>query len=144
MKIEAGTVVGIDTKHRLRVPKDVARARGWSAGEDPISLWLEILGVGWARLMSEKTAGDRVVAIRRRQPNDLEGDDLRSVEAAIGDRLRKVRFYPEECRVTLGTPVHAVFDAGLVPVQVYVEPWEDGLQILSLDRRIARLEDLVS
>ncbi len=102
-------------------------------------LGAEIVADGCVRLRGHELAETHIQAVRS-QLYEEASVPSESIDAAIEDRFRFVRFYPKEWRVTLTADIHIVFDLGLAPVNVFVERWQDGLQVLSQAARMARLK----
>lgn len=138
-----GDVGSLDSGYRLGIPSIVRDSLPWlpKKGSPPFVLLADLRDAGLVRLYPAERARPRLDLVRQ-QLLAGHSEPARAL-AALADRYREVSYYPSDSRVRCGAAVSwHLRNESKHPDEFYVEALGDSIDVMTLERRNARLQDL--
>jgi hypothetical protein len=143
-RVAVGDVGGMSDDHRLLIPVSVRQSLEWlpDKGAQPFALIADLRDSGWVRLYPFGLAQVRLETLRQ-QLLSSHSDPPRAI-AALADRYRELTYYPSDTRVHCGAAIGWYLKSASQHIrQFYVEGLGDFINVMTLERRNARLHDLM-
>jgi len=138
-----GDVGSMDSDHRLGIPASVRDSLAWfpRKGSKPFVLIADLRDSGLVRLYPADKARPRLDAVRQHLLTS-HPEPLRAL-AAFADRYRELSYYSSDSRLHCGAAIGwHLRSASQHPGEYYVEGLGDFIDVMTLERRFARLRDL--
>jgi hypothetical protein len=138
-----GDVGGMDADHRLLIPARVREALEWfpKKGAKPFALIADLRDSGLVRLYPAERTQPRLLAARQ-QLIGGHSDPLQAL-AAFADRYRELSYYASDSRLHCGAAIGwHLRGVSHHPDQLYVEALGQFIDVMTLERRNARLQEL--
>ena len=138
-----GDVGSMDGDHRLVIPGRVRNALDWfpKKGAKPFALIADLRDVGLIRLYPAAQTQPRLSAARQ-QLITGHSSPLHAL-AAFADRYRELSYYASDTRLHCGAAIGwHLRSATRHPEQFYAEALGQFIDVMTLERRNARLQDL--
>jgi hypothetical protein len=143
-KVVTGDVGSMDADHRLIIPASVRDALEWFPQKKkakPFPLIADLRDSGLIRLYPAERARPQLDATRQRLLTG-HSEPLQAL-AAFADRYRELTYYSSDSRLHCGAAIGwHLRSASEHPVEFYVEALGDFIDVMTLERRTARLRDL--
>jgi len=139
----AGDVGTMDEDYRLVIPSRVRDALTWfpRKGSKPFALIADLRDRGLVRLYPFEQARSRLDALRQ-QLRAAHSEPLKAL-AAFADRYRELSYYSSDSRLHCGAAIGwHLRSASQHPGEYYIEGLGDFIDVMTLERRFARLQDL--
>lgn len=139
----AGDVGSMDEDYRLLIPSRVRDSLPWfpKKGSKPFVLIADLRDRGLVRLYPAEVARARLDAVRQ-QLRTGHSEPLRAL-AAFADRYRELSYYASDSRLHCGAAIGwHLRSASQHPGEYYVEGLGYFIDVMTLERRLARLQDL--
>ena len=138
-----GDIGSMDADHRLVIPSRVRDGLLWfpKKGSKPFVMIADLRDTGLIRLYPAERARSRLDAVRQ-QLLTGHSDSLRAL-AAFADRYRELSYYSSDSRLHCGAAIGwHLRSSSKYPDDFYVEALGDFIDVMTLERRIARLQEL--
>jgi len=133
----SSAMVTVDLRRRLKAPKVILEALGWTGEAAPTVLIAEIVELGHLRFWSR----ERVAGLLLEIESDLHGPSFEEAQdlRAHRDRYREVTLRPSDGRIQLSEALHAIVEPALEPCLLYAELGEGFIDLFSQRGRLSRL-----
>ena len=132
-----GQIAKVDREGRLSIPMDLLRAVPWWS-DATLRVTGELTFKGLMRVYPSSAVS---AALRADSNGDVASDAAYIARAVTADRFRGLSLYAEgRLRITKEVCPWLGFSLG-EKVELYVQPFRSGLEVMSMEHRFGRLID---